>query len=368
MSIQLHRRRCPIRPCLEELERRELPSALGSLSPAVRNLAAVPIHHTTLVHPDESIQAAVNAARPGTTVLLEPGVYHQSVRIGTPDLTLAGLGGAVLANPGRADDGIVVTPAGRGVTLANLTIRGFADNGVVLEAVHGLRISHVTATDDGDYGLFPIACTGGVIEGCSASGHRDTGIYVGQSAAVTIRDCTAFDNVNGIEVENSRDVRVFDSRAYGNTAGVLIDLLPGLPVQRTDEILVRGNRVNANNRPNDADPHDIASAIPPGVGILVLGAKHTAVYGNTVEANHFTGVAVASTALLTQLAGIKTSLAGIDPAPRGVTVRRNTVVHNGTSSPLPGVPGADLLWDRSGTDNHWSANVFGTSLPAALPR
>ena len=58
---------------------------------------------TIVVGPGQSIQAAVNAASPGDTVLIEPGVYHQSVQIRTDGITLRGSGafpgGTVLVPP-----------------------------------------------------------------------------------------------------------------------------------------------------------------------------------------------------------------------------------------------------------------------------
>ena len=56
-----------------------------------------------MVGPGQSIQAAVNAASPGDTVLVLPGVYHQSVQIRTDGITLRGSGafggGTVLVPP-----------------------------------------------------------------------------------------------------------------------------------------------------------------------------------------------------------------------------------------------------------------------------
>src|SRR5260370_42220069 len=58
---------------------------------------------TIIVTPGQSIQAGVNAARPGDTVLVEPGVYRQSVQIRTNGITLRGSGafhgGTVLEPP-----------------------------------------------------------------------------------------------------------------------------------------------------------------------------------------------------------------------------------------------------------------------------
>jgi pectin methylesterase-like acyl-CoA thioesterase len=56
-----------------------------------------------VVGPGHSIQAAINAARPGDTVFVRPGVYHQSVQIRKNGITLRGSGafhgGTVLVPP-----------------------------------------------------------------------------------------------------------------------------------------------------------------------------------------------------------------------------------------------------------------------------
>src|SRR5216683_4326041 len=58
---------------------------------------------TIVVGPGHSIQAAINQASPGDTVLLKRGVYHQSVQIRTDGITLRGSGnsrrGTVLKPP-----------------------------------------------------------------------------------------------------------------------------------------------------------------------------------------------------------------------------------------------------------------------------
>ena len=62
--------------------------------------ASVGIH----VYPGDSIQAAVDAASPGDTIIVHKGEYHQSVKIGTNDITLKGAG-AILDGTPPADPG-----------------------------------------------------------------------------------------------------------------------------------------------------------------------------------------------------------------------------------------------------------------------
>ena len=54
---------------------------------------------THVVHPGESIQAAVDAASPGDTILVTPGTYRESVRIVTDGLTLRAHGPVTLKPP-----------------------------------------------------------------------------------------------------------------------------------------------------------------------------------------------------------------------------------------------------------------------------
>lgn len=69
-----------------------LGTGLGAAPPAAA-------HRIHLVKPGESIQKAVDAAQPGDTVLLSPGVHHESVTVSTPGLTLRGMGGRTVLEP-----------------------------------------------------------------------------------------------------------------------------------------------------------------------------------------------------------------------------------------------------------------------------
>src|SRR5262245_29324406 len=69
---------------------------------ATAGLGATPAaaaHKTLVVHPGESIQRAVNAARPGDTVLVLAGTYHESVTVNTPWVTLTGVGPRTVIKP-----------------------------------------------------------------------------------------------------------------------------------------------------------------------------------------------------------------------------------------------------------------------------
>ena len=323
---------------------------------------------SVVVAPGGSIQAAIDAAVPGAVIQISPGTYHEALTVAKAGIKLIGRGDVTIENPGDAENGIRVSDAGDGFVLFNVTVRGFEENGVLLVRVNGFLLSNVRTVDNGEYGLFPVLSANGVIAHCRASGHSDTGIYVGQSHHVAILGNVAFGNVNGIEIENSSDVSAVGNETFDNVAGILVVLLPGLNVKTSAGILVAGNRVHDNNHENFAEPGGFESFVPSGSGILVVGTDRTTVFNNVVTGNDFTGIAVGSTLLLGALAGLPPeAFADIEPNPDGTRVVGNVARGNGAASPIPFLPGVDLLWDGSGTRNCWERNRFGSSFPAPLP-
>src|SRR5919198_3845430 len=102
-----------------------------------------------------SIQAAVDAARPGDTVLVPPGRYAGGVVVNTSDITIRGSRAAVVDAAGH-DYGIQVGtgrigpgPDGQpacppaslhGVQIDGLTVQNADDTGVFMIGVDGFRI------------------------------------------------------------------------------------------------------------------------------------------------------------------------------------------------------------------------------------
>jgi parallel beta-helix repeat protein len=329
-----------------------------------------------VVHKNGSIQAAVNAAKPGMLIQIEPGTYAEAVKVSQAGIRLVGLTnskgeGVILQNPGDVETGITVVQGADGFSLENITLQNFSENGILLTGVNGFYLAHIQAVNNGEYGIFPVFCSHGVIEYCTANGHADTGIYVGQSSDVVIRLNKVFDNVNGIESENSDNIVITLNESYNNTLGIFADLLPGLKITSSKNIRIISNFVKNNNHPNFSPPGDLAAVVPSGIGILVLGTDQTTVERNLVTGNNFTGIVVFSTLVLGTLAGLPPeAFADIEPNPDGTKVIANILSKNGLlppSLPIP-LPGVDLLWDGSGVNNCWSVNIFKTSYPSPLPK
>jgi hypothetical protein len=96
-------------------------------------------NHRVLVPLGHSIQKAINEAPPGTTIVLEPGIYQQSVMIRKDEITLQGAG------PG--EDGTILMPPAK--LPANLCRKIAKWTGVCVLATH-FDHGQITKTADND--------------------------------------------------------------------------------------------------------------------------------------------------------------------------------------------------------------------------
>jgi parallel beta-helix repeat protein len=255
---------------------------------------------------------------------------------------------------GTGANGISIT--GNGVTVEGLSIVDTDGDGIratdVTDVVlRDLAVSWTTPADrdNGGYGVYPVGCAGVLVEGCTVSGASDTGIYVGQSTQVVVRDNEVFENVVGIEIENTRDSEVVRNHAHGNAGGILAFNLPNLPAQGGARAKIHDNEIVDNDGRNFADPANIVSMVPPGTGVFLLATDDNEVHGNVISGNDSIGVSILS--YDPKLIGPFTDEA-YDPYPTGNWVHDNEMADNGTSpdglvevlfadqNPFP-----DLSWD-----------------------
>jgi cytochrome c peroxidase len=342
-------------------------------------LAARP-PQTITVKAGESIQAAVGRARPGDTIEVMPGVYKEEVKIDLDNITLRGLDAAerehdigsagvarpVLEGEKKLSDGVITT--GSNFVIENFVIQHYIANGVVAQHARNVTFRNLKIDDTGLYGVYPVSCTGVTIEKCVATGIADAALYVGQSRDIVVRDSEAYNNVTGIEIENSINAVVENNYVHDNTGGILVFVLPNNPSKVGRDCIVRNNRVINNNHPNFANPNSIVSNVPPGTGVLVMAAKNTEVTGNELRGNDCYGVGVFSL----EVSFPKGTVFDVGPTPEDTFIHDNTYSENGRNPAgalvRAGLKGADLVWDLSGWSNRWQETAATQATPLLSAR
>ena len=331
-----------------------------------------------------TIQAAVDAAQPGDTILVPPGTYHESVLVTKSHLTIAGSRAAILDAAGfrtgiRVGSGSITRGgpaptcpplAVEEFTLSGLTVEHAGFSGVFVVGVDGYHLTGTRYVDNPVYGPFPVCSSNGLIDfnqvvggGSAAGPSTDTGIYVGDDDRVTVRNNSVTNYVIGVVVENSINAIVQDNLLQGNTAGVYAAVLPNHPRPFTDNVVIEHNQVVKNNLPNPvpAGSGEEIGGVPTGVGIVNFGADHVLILGNQVLGNNSLGVIVLQNFLAS-------ADPRIEPNPDFGQVRGNVVLQNGRSpDPVRAItPGADIVYDGTGTGNCFADNVFATEFPAGI--
>jgi cytochrome c peroxidase len=340
---------------------------IGSSKEAIADRAP----QTLTVKAGESIQAAVDRARPGDTIEVMPGIYKEEVKIDLDNITLRGVsapttvtGGVrrpVLDGENKLSDGVLAT--GSNFLIESFDLRNYIANGVVTQHARNVTFRDLRIDNTGLYGVYPVSCTGVRIEGCVATGIADAALYVGQSRDIVVRDSEAHDNVTGIEIENSVNAVVENNYVHDNTGGILVFILPNNPSKVGHNCIVRNNRVINNDHANFANPNSIVANVPPGTGVMVMAADNNEVTGNEIRGNDCYGVAIFSL----EVAFPKGTAFDVGPIPENNWIHDNTYSDNGRNPAgalqRAGIKGADVVWDLSGWSNRWQESNATHSTP-----
>jgi parallel beta-helix repeat protein len=197
-------------------------------------------------------------------------------------------------------EGIKITN-GKNITLQNLSVQDTKGDAIKTQFVDAIKFINVKAewtrganSKNGGYGLYPVQCSNVVIDSCEARGASDAGIYVGQSKHIVVKNSKAYENVAGIEIENSLYAEVFNNEATNNTGGILIFDLPDLVQKKGGYVRVFNNNVHHNNHVNFAPKGNIVGKVPLGTGIMIMATNHVDVFDNKIINNKTTGTAIVS--------------------------------------------------------------------------
>ncbi|MER6629386.1 right-handed parallel beta-helix repeat-containing protein [Streptomyces sp. NPDC000987] len=362
-------------------------TALGAAPPGAG-------HKVHTVRPGQSIQKAVNAAAPGDTVLVRPGVYHESVEVTTPGLTLRGSGPRTVLEPGaNAGKGTADGPAeahgkeagpakGRreaagksaadcaaggygicvvgtkghevkGVTVASLTVTGFARAGVYSTYTTDLTVRDVAAVRNTVWGIAQERSIHGVFQGNTVRDNGDAGLFIANTVKAeegsvdtrgTVVEYNRLQgNRTGVTVRRLRDVDVVRNDITGNCVGAFVVGDENKP--KAGDLVIAYNRIVRNNK---SCPKTARLPALQGSGVVLTGAERNAVRDNWI-----------------------TDHAGTSPLSGGIVLFKSFVGatndHNRISdNVLRRNSPADLVDADTGKDNTFTDNTCRVSKPAGL--
>lgn len=287
-----------------------------------------------------TIQKAVDAASPGTTIVIQPGVYRESVVVKTPRLVIGGVDRfrTILHGGDEKGNGFVVDGV-NDVTVKNLTVRNYLQNGIFFNDMVDYRATKIDAIKNRTYGIYAFNSYDGVIENSFGYGSADSAFYIGQCMGCggLIDNVIARKNYIGYSGTNATGVIVRDSTFVDNGVGVVPNTLPTEELGPNRGTLIVDNLIKNNNYSKiPARGFSETVGIPFGTGVWTPGVQNNVVKSNRILDHDRYGV------LITQ------SWAG-DPLPINNRVRGNFIRNSGMY---------DLAWDGTGENNCFLNNDF----------
>jgi len=353
----------------------------------------------TRVRAGESIQAALDAASDGDTILVDPGTYQEDpssvygLRITQNRIRLIGRSRSgkgkgkgdsgkvrILAN-GDQETGIYAAPAGceykdsscadtlEGFYVRGFTVEGFPVNGIQTRWVDGFSFVRNESVNNLNNGIYPTLSANGLVANNVSYGSLDTAMWVAGSENVRVVGNEVYGSPIGLEITVSNDVRVWRNDIHDNTVGVGLfhpNAAGNPPLPEMADWVIERNHIHDNNLPNPAPPQSFQAGVPPGVGVLMLGVSDHVVRRNRIDGNEFVGVAMMGWCTAVSLGDPARNCIN-DPPIWAVSsdnnlVAGNRMTNNGTGLPPIPLPPVDFIYINTpeagepGVDNCFRRN------------
>jgi parallel beta-helix repeat protein len=335
---------------------------------------------TITVQPGESIQAAVDAAAPGSRVVVMPGEYVEThggqaaVLVEKPLQLIANRenGGVVKILPGPGNtEGIWVRGTAdafvEDVLIEGFTIDGFEENGIWTYYARNFEIRDNNVGNSDHVGIYPQLSAQGLVRDNVAYGGLDSAMWVSGSEEIRVIDNVAYAAPIGLQVNVSKNIEVERITAYGNVTGIALThpLASGLGRNvhlafgyRTESVRFADSEVYDNNLVNPVTSGSVGG-LPQGTGMLLAGHDRAYVEDNSFTDNDYAGLLVVDYC-------VATGESDDDCAPDANTFVRNTITGNGTNPPPSDFQdlASDVVVVAPGDGNCFADNTYETTVGA----
>lgn len=307
---------------------------------------------------EERTLKALIEAEPNTIVELPAGQFDFTgeLSVSVDNVVLRGQGmdadsGTVLSFAGQTTGSQSILATGNNFVIEDIAVEDSPADGIKIEGSNGVTIRRVRMEwtngadeNNGAYGFYPVQCRNVLIEDSEVRGASDAGVYVGQSEIIIVRRNYAWENVAGIEIENSKFADVYDNETRGNTGGILVFDLPGPPIQGGEATRVYDNIIVENNEPNFAPEGNIVGLVPTGTGLMIMANDDIEAFGNTISGNKSAGVVIVSYYITDRGVSKET----YDPVPEKIYIHDNEITNNGNEPDGLASAIAGIVFDGAG--------------------
>jgi hypothetical protein len=315
-----------------------------------------------------TIQAAVDASKSGTLILIAPGTYKEAVVVSPkhPNIVIRGedrattiLDGEFSSEAGK-ENGFKVFADG--VAIENMTVQNFSTNGFYWIGAKGYRGSYITAIRNGDYGIYAFDSVKGQFDHAYASGSPDAGFYIGQCYPCDALIVDSESEWNGLGYSGTNaggNLLIARSSWHDNRAGIVPNSGTGEKLYPQRETTIIGNSVYDNNNAGTAAIEIAQVAI--GNGILIAGGNNNLVERNRVENHTVTGIGIIPLP--------ETVLNPDSATAKDFDSKRNSVLANIVQKNLYDLVSVTSLTDASDSGkNCFAGNTYTTSSPPDIEK
>jgi hypothetical protein len=263
-----------------------------------------PVPKGTTVY--RSIAVGVSHAKNGDTVLVWPGLYKEAVTVAptaqlTRNLRIRGMNrnGVLLDGTRLSGSGIHVSGVDD-TWVENMSAQHYkagSANGFYWTGVDGYWGTHLTAYDNGDYGVYAYDSTSsGKTPAAFAfvygSWNADSGIYVGgcRDCNAVVTNSRAYKNAIGYSGTNAGgELYLMNSEWDHNGSGLVPNTLTSEPDPPQAGVNIVGNYIHDNND-HDVPGSGITAIAPVGMGIDIAGGWDNVIRGNLIKNQKHSGV------------------------------------------------------------------------------
>lgn len=288
----------------------------------------------------KTVQGAVDKADPGSTVVVAPGTYRETIVVRTHDLVIRGVDRfrTKLHGSDLEFNGILVDGADD-VVIKNLTIRNYLAAGIHLARADSYTINKVDLIKNRTTGVTADSSFDGAVKRSFVWGSGDSGVRIMRcfTCSAIVRKVRASRSYFGVLAWNASGVVVKDSVLKRNGVGVgaITEAAVSTVPAQADTIV--GNTISKNNYTKvPAAGISFTYGIPFGTGVWLAGAATTSVEANDVSGHDRYGILVSE------------AIDGSAPAFRTAT-KFNDVAGAGVYT---------LAWDGRGADNCFTGNTI----------